>query len=78
VPRARSVNVRALNESGQPVQIEAEGWYARILQHEIDYLNGTLYIDRMWHRSFSSIDQYSRHWKTKSAAELVTNFRPKH
>ena len=37
VPRARSVKVRALNESGQPIEIEAEGWYARILQHEIGY-----------------------------------------
>jgi peptide deformylase len=76
VPRARSVRVRALNESGDPVQIEAEGWYARILQHEIDHLNGVIYIDRMWHRSLSSVDHYSRHWKSKSAAELVKNFRP--
>jgi peptide deformylase len=77
VPRARSVRVRALNESGEPVQIEAEGWYARILQHEIDHLKGIIYIDRMWHRSFSSIDHHSRHWKSKSNAELVTNFRPR-
>ncbi|RXH57989.1 peptide deformylase [Granulicella sibirica] len=77
VPRARHVRVRALNETGQPVQIDAEGWYARILQHEIDHLHGTLYIDRMWHRSFSSIDQHSRHWKSRSTAELVTHFRPK-
>jgi peptide deformylase len=61
VPRARTVRVRALNETGNPVQIEAEGWYARILQHEIDHLNGILYIDRMWSRSFSSVDHYNRH-----------------
>ena len=41
VPRARKVKVRALNEVGEPVQVEAEGWYARILQHEIDHLRGT-------------------------------------
>lgn len=76
VPRARSVRVRAFNDSGDPVQIEAEGWYARILQHEIDHLRGVIYIDRMWHRSFSSVDHYSRHWKSKSTAELVKNFRP--
>jgi peptide deformylase len=76
VPRARSVRVRALNESGDPVRIEAEGWYARILQHEIDHLKGAIYIDRMWHRSFSSVDHYARHWKSKSTAELVANFRP--
>jgi peptide deformylase len=76
VPRARRVKVRALNESGQPIEIEAEGWYARILQHEIDHLRGTLYIDRMWSRSFTSLDHYNRHWKSKSASELVREFLP--
>jgi peptide deformylase len=76
VPRARKVRVRALNEAGKPVQIEAEGWYARILQHEIDHLKGTLYIDRMWGRSFSSLDNYSRHWKSRSTAEQLQHFRP--
>ncbi len=76
VPRARRVNVRAFNEAGELIEIEAEGWYARILQHEIDHLKGTLYIDRMWSRSFSSLDHYNRHWKSKSASELVQEFRP--
>jgi len=75
VPRARRVRVRALNEAGEPREIEAEGWYARILQHEIDHLSGTLYIDRMWSRSFSSLDHYTRHWKSKSAGELAREFR---
>lgn len=76
VPRARKVKVRALNEVGEPVQVEAEGWYARILQHEIDHLRGTLYIDRMWSRSFSSIELHSRHLKSKSTAELLREFGP--
>jgi peptide deformylase len=76
VARSRSVRVRALNESGDPVQIEAKGWYARILQHEIDHLKGTLYIDRMWPRSFSSVDLYTRHWKSESTTKLVKNFCP--
>jgi peptide deformylase len=75
VARARKVRVRALNEVGEPMEIAAEGWYARILQHEIDHLKGALYIDRMWSRSFSSIEHYNRHWKSKSTAELVTSFR---
>ena len=54
VPRARAVTVEALDHRGQPVTIRAEGWYARILQHEIDHLNGTLYIDRMLTRTFST------------------------
>jgi peptide deformylase len=41
VPRARRVLVEALDRLGQSVRIEATGWYARILQHEIkDSLDG--------------------------------------
>jgi peptide deformylase len=54
VPRAQAVTVDALDQHGDPVNIEASGWYARILQHEIDHLDGTLYIDRMHTRTFSS------------------------
>lgn len=75
VPRAYRVRVRAFNETGELREIEAEGWYARILQHEIDHLKGTLYLDRMWSRSFSSLDQYNRHWKSKSSSELAQQFR---
>jgi peptide deformylase len=47
VKRADKVRVRALNEHGLPVVIEAEGLLARCLQHEMDHLNGKLYIDRL-------------------------------
>lgn len=55
VPRATSATVEALDHRGQPVKIQAGGWYARILQHEIDHLDGTLYIDRMDTRTFSNV-----------------------
>ncbi len=74
VPRARRVVVEALDHCGKPVRIETTGWYARILQHEIDHLRGTLYIDRMWSRSFSSLENYNRHWKSKSTEELREAF----
>jgi peptide deformylase len=54
VARARAVTVEALDHRGQPITIRAQGWYARILQHEIDHLAGTLYIDRMKTRTFTS------------------------
>jgi len=41
--------------AGDPVTIEADGWYARILQHEIDHLDGHLYIDRMDTRTFTTV-----------------------
>ena len=63
VSRARTVTVDCLNERAEPVRIEATGWHARILQHEIDHLHGRLYIDRMAPRSFMTVDNYNRHWK---------------
>ena len=65
VPRAREVRVHCLDHRGEAQVIDASGWYARILQHEIDHLQGTLYIDRMQSRSFSTLDNYSRHWKDR-------------
>jgi peptide deformylase len=52
-PRATAVRVDALDHRGEPVTIEASGWYARILQHEIDHLLGNLYVDRMDSRTFT-------------------------
>jgi len=63
VRRSRAVTVEYLNESGSACRIEARGWYARILQHEIDHLNGQLYIDRMEPRSFTNLENLARHWK---------------
>jgi len=66
VKRSRQVAVEYLDERGQPRRVEAQGWYARILQHEIDHLYGRLYIDHMESRSFMSIDNLGRHWKDMS------------
>lgn len=65
VARARSVRVNCLDERGREKVIEATGWYARILQHEIDHLNGALYIDRMVSRTFTTIDNLAEFWKGK-------------
>jgi peptide deformylase len=63
VKRSHAVTVEALDRNGEPQRIQAHGWYARILQHEIDHLNGRLYIDRMAPRSFSSVENVNRYWK---------------
>jgi peptide deformylase len=70
VPRARKVKVECLDEHGQPKVIRASGWYARILQHEIDHLLGTLYVDRMRSVSLCSLENYTRHWKGKPIPEV--------
>lgn len=46
VERPLGVTVKGLNRRGQPIKIKAEGWLARIFQHEIDHLDGVLFTDR--------------------------------
>jgi len=46
VERSERVTVKAKNRFGKPVKINAEGWLARIFQHEIDHLDGVVYPDR--------------------------------
>lgn len=71
VRRARAVKVEYLDERGDPCSIEAKGWYARILQHEIDHLQGQLYIDRMQTRTFSSLDNFTQFWKNRPMPEVL-------
>jgi peptide deformylase len=47
VKRARQVTVKAQDRTGQPIEITAEDLLAEVLQHEIDHLNSTLYIDQL-------------------------------
>ncbi len=47
VRRACRVLVTGLDRNGRPIQIEGEGLLARIFQHEIDHLNGVLFVDRL-------------------------------
>jgi peptide deformylase len=69
VPRARSVRVSALDRHGEPFERQAIGWYARILQHEIDHLEGRLYLERMLPGTFVSAASVSQHWSQLPIAE---------
>ena len=77
VPRSRSVRVHALNHKGEPVVIDASGWYARILQHEIDHLGGTLYIDRMRTRTLSTARNFARYWAGVPIEEVLATLEKK-
>ncbi|HUF38599.1 MAG TPA: peptide deformylase [Anaerolineales bacterium] len=46
VERSLGVTVEGRNRRGQPLRVKAQGWLARIFQHETDHLNGVLFIDR--------------------------------
>jgi peptide deformylase len=75
VPRSRQVRVTYLNEHAEEKSILATGWYARILQHEIDHLHGTLYIDKMRPRSFTSFENYNRFWKSKPISDVANDLK---
>jgi peptide deformylase len=63
VPRAREIAVRALDRRGDRIELVAQDYSARVIQHETDHLDGVLFFDRM--RSFetlSFLDEYSRYW----------------
>jgi peptide deformylase len=46
VERMEDVTVKGLNRHGRPMTVKAKGWLARIFQHEIDHLDGILFVDR--------------------------------
>lgn len=59
VNRSRAVTVRGQNIHGKPVKIRAQGWLARIFQHEVDHINGVLYTDRaddIWKPEHEDLD----------------------
>src|SRR4051794_35089520 len=66
VPRARKVRVEALDEHGQRIVKVATGWYARILQHEIDHLNGIVCCDRMESRTLTTGENFGKYWQDRT------------
>jgi peptide deformylase len=70
VPRYRRVRVEALDEHGNPVVVVGAGWYARILQHELDHLRGVVCCDRMESRTLTTHDNHLRHWRQLPIADV--------
>jgi peptide deformylase len=70
VERSREVEVTGLDEHGVSQTWRVKGWPARILQHEVDHLDGTLYIDRMKTRSFTNADAAKTLYAGKPIQEI--------
>jgi peptide deformylase len=62
VARHERVLLRGQDETGKELFEEFSGWPARIVQHETDHLNGTLYLDRAEMRSLSTTGQVAERW----------------
>jgi peptide deformylase len=70
VERSREVEVTGFDEHGAAQTWRVQGWPARILQHEVDHLDGTLYVDRMKTRSFATAEQAKATYAGKPIAEV--------
>ena len=63
VSRATDIKVRALDRHGTPISMTADGFPARVIQHEVDHLDGVLFFDRMTSfESLTFLEEYSRYW----------------
>jgi peptide deformylase len=71
VTRAAEVEVTGLDETGAPVTWRVRGWPARILQHEVDHVDGTVYVDRMITRSFSTGSEAQARFAGKPIADVL-------
>ena len=63
VPRYKTIRVQALDRDGNALDFVAEDFHARVIQHEVDHLNGKVYLDRM--RDFSTLtflQEFARYW----------------
>lgn len=70
VPRPAQIRVSALNRHGKRIEINAEDFPARVIQHETDHLNGILFFDRM--RTFESLtfmEEFSRYHTSRDDDE---------
>ena len=76
VPRTRAVTVEYLDERAESKRVEAVGWYARILQHEIDHLAGVLYVDHMRTSTFTTLENLERFWKDLPTADVLAKLKP--
>ena len=62
VPRLTRLRLEALDRDGKPYSLEASGFFARVIQHECDHLDGSVYLDRMADmKTLSFIKEFEAH-----------------
>jgi len=69
VPRIRELDVEAFDREGKPIRFTAVGYFAGVVQHEVDHLGGKVYLDRMADLStLTYLKEYRHHWDKNSDA----------
>jgi len=74
VPRSRFLTLDYFDPEGEKQRLHASGWLARILQHEIDHLDGVLCPDRMIPRTLVTRVSFEAHWSRLPAGEVLQRF----
>jgi peptide deformylase len=63
VPRHQSLEVQAKNRSGESIQFTAAGFFARVIQHELDHLDGIMFLDRMSDfKTLTHLREFQKYW----------------
>ena len=63
-PRAESLEVEAYNRKGEKIKFHAQGFFARIIQHECDHLAGKVFLDRMPNlATLTHLNEFVRYWQ---------------
>lgn len=73
VSRYKKIHYEAYGSNGQPIKGEAEGFLARLIQHEIDHLNGILWTDKVDLSKVMRLDEYRRIRKLQEEQKLTNN-----
>ncbi|MCB8945165.1 MAG: peptide deformylase [Ardenticatenaceae bacterium] len=72
VARAEKIRVRAQDRNGRKIRLRLSGWTARIFQHEIDHLNGVLYIDKLTAKeNFWTEEEFQAMQEAEDEGEVV-------
>jgi peptide deformylase len=64
VPRWKSMQIRAQDRTGKVIEISASGFFARVIQHELDHLDGVMFLERMSDfKSLTHLREFQKYWQ---------------
>jgi peptide deformylase len=67
VPRSTAVRVSGLDRQGDFLEIDAKGFFARVIQHEVDHLEGKVFLDRLPNlQTLTYLREYQKYWQTET------------